>query len=1147
MAQEQQQPPFQPFAPPPQPYQPQQESPLQPSAQFPKPPFFPGAPFEEKLPPPSAKVPGIPFQPPLYGDFSFSNFGGAPFQNKMPDEPLFGDLSSGGVAGFPADTTPDPFAPYGDIKGPPVAGVPLMPDQDSPLSRAPSVGGMPPQMAYAPQGPTSPEMPFEEYPFAGEPQFRDFIPSMPFEEQAEPEMFGEMPPQGPLQTPIAQPPVVKAGVGPGAPPLPPTLPGEGGGGIKRIEGGPPMEPMSPLESEQAAAGRGPGGVLSEIPGAVGTAPTMGAPPGAIPRSPFPMPEEAVPESPLAAAMRDFGMPSEAEPRDMFQPTGEETFLGEPQFGGPQQAPFQPRMQGPFGQQPFAQQPFGQQPFGQPPMSPLAQMAGAEPLAEEAPYGEAPFEGFAPDYFQQAEQASADFINSLSPEDRQALLDADMAGLARGSPLKESPLALNFSGAGFGGTYSLSPQALFTEGTGGADLETGSLYSPLTSPSIERGKELQKQREAFVSSKAGEMPGAADLKKAAEALRDQAEKDIADEKARYLDTLPQRRELSNLLKNNNFPEAFKYAADNGLTDLISNPAELKNLRGPFTKPDLAKFYNSIPSNLQPLFAPSGLQDEKFNFNPQQGFEYSTGQWRGDTGFPLTSAAFSAKPDQTVSKIVNFGIDAMLAAAGVPPLASGLTKAAFTLAETGGDVAAALKSGAGAAIGAKIGEMIRTGIPGAQVPSAAANAAEKAASDAIAQGIAADGLEEVVITALRPSLGSALAGAVASKAVQSALQDAPDFVREGAEPDVEEILVKGSKIKPNLNQGIASLVRGGVQDIFSDRQIAEMQEAEAAETQPEEELEEVKVISERTPEARPVVPVPTGGLESVKPPAQEPLEEVTVTTKRPEPERPPVPVPTGGLDAFEPAPIVDGEQEIKVEGEKPKDRPLLPTPPPEMLDVIQKEILKDYKPTEVKQSKLKTLLDKVGGLKNLLKLLSAIQAASAGRKGAPTGGGLPTGGGGAGGALPKYTFQRTALKPDIDYYTYGTRPEVPFFADTMTGPGSAPDTSILPPKDRPPVFAMGGLAHGGSSEEAEGRYVEGPGSGRDDKIPALLSDGEYVIDAETLALLGDGSTKEGARKMDAFRANIRKHKGRALSRGRISPDAKSPNKYMGGGLT
>ena len=185
-----------------------------------------------------------------------------------------------------------------------------------------------------------------------------------------------------------------------------------------------------------------------------------------------------------------------------------------------------------------------------------------------------------------------------------------------------------------------------------------------------------------------------------------------------------------------------------------------------------------------------------------------------------------------------------------------------------------------------------------------------------------------------------------------------------------------------------------------------------------------------------------------------------------------------------------------------------------------------------------------METLLKLLGALGSAGSGGKGAttPT---APTGG--MGGALPKYTYTRQQLSPDIDYYTYGTRPEAKFFEQNLqlekpTQPELPP--AKTPEEDKP--MAMGGLtgyAEGGSSES---RYVDGPGSGRDDKIPALLSDGEYVIDAETLALLGDGSTKEGARRMDKFRAKIRQHKGRALSRGQISPDAKSPEKYMGGGL-
>jgi hypothetical protein len=77
---------------------------------------------------------------------------------------------------------------------------------------------------------------------------------------------------------------------------------------------------------------------------------------------------------------------------------------------------------------------------------------------------------------------------------------------------------------------------------------------------------------------------------------------------------------------------------------------------------------------------------------------------------------------------------------------------------------------------------------------------------------------------------------------------------------------------------------------------------------------------------------------------------------------------------------------------------------------------------------------------------------------------------------------------------------------------------------------------------GYHVEGVGTGRSDEIDAKLSDGEYVIDAETVALLGDGSTKAGAKKLDALRVNIRKHKGAKLAQGKISPDAKDAKAYL-----
>ena len=85
-----------------------------------------------------------------------------------------------------------------------------------------------------------------------------------------------------------------------------------------------------------------------------------------------------------------------------------------------------------------------------------------------------------------------------------------------------------------------------------------------------------------------------------------------------------------------------------------------------------------------------------------------------------------------------------------------------------------------------------------------------------------------------------------------------------------------------------------------------------------------------------------------------------------------------------------------------------------------------------------------------------------------------------------------------------------------------------------------ARGGALNQI--RLYSGGGSGRDDTIDARLSDGEYVMDAETVALLGDGSTREGARRLDHMRSKLRAHKGKVLARGKFSPDAKSPLSYL-----
>lgn len=122
------------------------------------------------------------------------------------------------------------------------------------------------------------------------------------------------------------------------------------------------------------------------------------------------------------------------------------------------------------------------------------------------------------------------------------------------------------------------------------------------------------------------------------------------------------------------------------------------------------------------------------------------------------------------------------------------------------------------------------------------------------------------------------------------------------------------------------------------------------------------------------------------------------------------------------------------------------------------------------------------------------------------------------LPGVGDMSPRVMPQQDWNTYAMRPEQSFF-------------NYVPQN-------VQGYADGGD--------VRGPGTGRSDSIPAALSDGEYVMDAETVALLGDGSTDAGADMLDQFRINIRKHKGKHLSKGKISPDAKAPEHYLSGGL-
>ena len=151
----------------------------------------------------------------------------------------------------------------------------------------------------------------------------------------------------------------------------------------------------------------------------------------------------------------------------------------------------------------------------------------------------------------------------------------------------------------------------------------------------------------------------------------------------------------------------------------------------------------------------------------------------------------------------------------------------------------------------------------------------------------------------------------------------------------------------------------------------------------------------------------------------------------------------------------------------------------------------------------------------------------------------------------TSETETVKTDpfkYDFYAYGDVPDISTNLQLKKG-GSVP--SPLVEANRVVHKASGGgimaaplmAAAGGDVPHKGSHYVQGAGGGQDDLIDARLADGEYVFDADIVAALGDGSNKEGAKKLDAMRRAIRKHK-RSAPVDKIPPKAKSPLAYMRG---
>jgi len=97
-----------------------------------------------------------------------------------------------------------------------------------------------------------------------------------------------------------------------------------------------------------------------------------------------------------------------------------------------------------------------------------------------------------------------------------------------------------------------------------------------------------------------------------------------------------------------------------------------------------------------------------------------------------------------------------------------------------------------------------------------------------------------------------------------------------------------------------------------------------------------------------------------------------------------------------------------------------------------------------------------------------------------------------------------------------------------------------------MAQGGMGHLGSYSDG-GRLLKGPGDGMSDHIPATigakqparLAEGEFVVPADVVSHLGNGSTDAGAKQLYKMMDNIRKARTGNPKQGKqINPDKFTP---------
>jgi hypothetical protein len=131
--------------------------------------------------------------------------------------------------------------------------------------------------------------------------------------------------------------------------------------------------------------------------------------------------------------------------------------------------------------------------------------------------------------------------------------------------------------------------------------------------------------------------------------------------------------------------------------------------------------------------------------------------------------------------------------------------------------------------------------------------------------------------------------------------------------------------------------------------------------------------------------------------------------------------------------------------------------------------------------------------------------------------------AGGPVERMTQANTAMNPQGGLYPQGMIDKTQYATPTQR-----PTSMEVIDAGAQRTFAAGGIMQGIGGYSDGGRMLKGPGDGMSDSIPAVigrkqparLADGEFVVPADVVSHLGNGSTDAGAKRLYGMMDKIRK---------------------------